>query len=380
MKATLFLTTSCNLRCDYCYIPKQNISMTNTTLAKVVDFVFRTAEPYDRIDFGLFGGEPLLNWPLAQQAVALVEERTESSQHALRISLVTNGTLLNDEILRYLRSHHIILQVSCDGVPHVQDLHRRYFDGRGSSDIVAANLSAALKALPAVLVNMVYGPDTHAYLPESITYLASLGLRQLILNPDYSAEWRTEDIAALKATYERIAELYLEYYNINSPLFISLIDEKIAVILRGGYGASERCRMGYGELAFSPQGYIFPCERLVGDGGPNKHCIGHIDQPDQLDHGRCRAEGITCKNSECRSCGVVDYCMNWCGCSNFFASGDYFRASHFICESERLAIEAAYKVLTQMEDSCQLAFINHYAGLPMINSSLNKYPFITMRY
>jgi len=344
--------------------------MSGATLAKAIDFVFRTAEPNDRLDFGLFGGEPLLNWPLAQEAVALVEQQAEGSQHTLRLSVVTNGTLLNDDILGYLRDHHIILQVSCDGVPHVQDMHRRYPGGKGSSDIVAANLSAALKALPAVLVNMVYGPNTYVYLPESIAYLASLGLKQLILNPDYSAEWRTEDITALQATYDRIAELYLEYYSIDSPLFISLIDEKIAVILRGGYGPSERCHMGYGEFAFSPQGFIFPCERLVGDGDLNRHCIGHLDQPDELDRGHCHAKGNTCKNSECQLCGVAVYCMNWCGCSNFFASGDYTRPSHFICASERLAIDTAYKVLTQVEDNSQLIFINHYAGLPMINSSL----------
>jgi uncharacterized protein len=370
MKATLFLTMACNLRCDYCYIRKQNIPMNRATLVKAVDFAFCTAGPNERVDIGLFGGEPLLNWPLAQEAVALIEQRAEDRRHVIRLSLVTNGTLMNDEILQYLLDHHIILQVSCDGAPHVQDKHRRYADGKPSSAIVEANLSAALKALPAVLVNVVYSPDTYSYLPESIEYFTSLGLRQIILNPDYSAAWGSADIAGLENTYGRIAELYLSCYEVKSPLFISLIDEKIAVILRGGYGPSERCHMGYGEFAFSPQGFVFPCERLVGDGERNRHCIGHLDQPDNLQRGHCQAKGNGCKNTECQLCGVADYCMNWCGCSNFFASGDYRRPSPFLCTSERLAINAAFNVLKQVEEDNQLIFINHYAGLPMVNSSV----------
>jgi uncharacterized protein len=369
MKATLFLTMACNLHCDYCYIEKQPASMSRETLARALDFAFANVEENERLDFGLFGGEPLLNWPLAQTAVEMVEQCVGKRMGAVRMSLVTNGTLLNEDILKYMREHRMILQVSCDGTPDIQDIHRCYPDGRKSSGIVEANLRTALDILPAVIVNVVYGPDTCAFLPESIKYLASLGLRQIVLNADYSARWTTEDIVTLKKAYQRVVEIYLAGYKKKSPLFISLIDEKIAVILRGGYGPDERCQMGYREFAFSPKGFIFPCERLVADGNENRHCIGHLDRPDLLRRNYCHADGIKCINIECRLCSVADYCMNWCGCTNFFASGDYSRASHFICTSEKLSIDAAFKVLNQTEGDSQMAFINHYAGLPMVNSS-----------
>lgn len=374
MKATLFLTTACNLRCDYCYVSRQNLTMSEKMLAKAVDFVFRTAGPRDRIDFGLFGGEPLLDWPLVQKAVALIEQQALESNHTLRISLVTNGTLLNREILSYLRRNNVILQVSCDGAPHVQDRHRRFRNGKGSSRRVSANLSAALNILPAVVVNMVYGPDTYAFLPESIEYLVSLGLKQLVLNPDYAAPWCDGDMEGLKETYDRIADIYLAYYARESPVFISLIDEKIAVMLRGGYGPFERCRMGVEEFAFSPQGFIFPCERLVGSGAENRHSIGHLCRPGLLNRSGCRAGGNTCTSSPCTSCSLAGYCMNWCGCSNFFGSGDYTRPSPFICASERFSIQAAHNVMKRVEDRGQLIFVNHYAGFPMMNSSFLNQP------
>ena len=370
MKATLFLTMSCNLRCDYCYIQRNSQSMSGETLAKAVNFAFQMAQADDRLDIGLFGGEPLLNPQLVMKTVTMVERKIESAAQDVRLSLVTNGTLLNDEILSYLRQHRVILQVSCDGAPQVQDKHRLFPNGTGSSALVEANLKSALEQLPAVLVNIVYGPDTHASLPASISYLASLGLKQLILNADYSAAWSANDISELKETYMRIADLYLEYYRIESPMFISLIDEKLAVILRGGYGPTERCHMGYGELAFTPQGFIFPCERLAGSGDRNRHCIGHLDQLESLQRGHCQSAGNTCSSIECQQCGVSEFCMNWCGCSNYFGSGDYSRPSHFICASERFAIEAAQRVLNNVGDDSQLMFIHHYAGLPMVNSSM----------
>ena len=79
MKATLFLTTSCNLRCDYCYVSRNSHFMPGATLAKAIDFTLRMVEPGDRLDFGLFGGEPLLNWPLVQEAISLVEQQTENN-------------------------------------------------------------------------------------------------------------------------------------------------------------------------------------------------------------------------------------------------------------------------------------------------------------
>jgi uncharacterized protein len=371
VKATLFLTTACNLRCDYCYVQKQGASMPEDRLQKAIDFAFRVAGPVDRIDFGLFGGEPLLEWELAQRAVALIEQRTKYSENDVRVSLVTNGTLLDDEMLRFIRDHRLILQVSIDGIPTVQDVHRRFADDRPTSGIVEKNLKAAVSALPAVLVNVVYTPDTFSYLPESAQYLASLGLKQIVLNPDYSAKWLPEHIAGLAHVYSRLADLYVEYYLRKNPLFISLIDEKIAVILRGGYEPTERCHMGYNELAFSPAGFIFPCERLVGNGQQNQHCIGHIDRPRALSRSHCPAGGTTCRSAECQHCTVAAFCMNWCGCTNFLATGDYALASHFLCASERLAIEAALNVLSRDDVDHSLAYINHYAGLPMLNSSLN---------
>jgi uncharacterized protein len=224
---------------------------------------------------------------------------------------------------------------------------------------VAAAIRQAVSVLPVVSVNAVYHPTTFRRLPDVIAFIASLGVRQIYVNPDYSAPWTEADAEALPAIVDKIADFYIDSYLNDTPIFISIIDFKIAVILRGGYQALERCRMGRGEYAFSPEGNIYPCERLVGDGTNGEHRIGHIDSG--LD-----VAGLVCHmapggdvNPQCRTCSLSDYCMNWCGCSNFMASGHYNRIGPFTCASEKANIAAAFRAFETLEEKKGPMFYDH---------------------
>ena len=161
--------------------------------------------------------------------------------------------------------------MSCDGPPHVHDRFRKYRNGRASSAKVLKTIEIALKRLPLVLVNSVYRPETLDDLPAAVDFLSALGVRQIYLNPDVTAPWCQEDAAKLPGIYGRIGNAYVRAHLESDPHFISLIDSKIAVMMRGGYQRSERCQMGSREIAFSAEGSIYPCERLIGDGRGGRH-------------------------------------------------------------------------------------------------------------
>ena len=336
---------------------------------KIVDFAYRSAPPNERVEIGFFGGEPLLEFNLIQRIVELIEEHPQFDPHRVTMTVVSNGTVFTDQIAQFLNEHDIALGISCDGPPDVHDTFRRFRDGRGSSAHVEATLRRASEALPSVMTNAVYGPTTWTELPRTVDYLSSLGVRQIYLTPDYSASWSAKEIAALPEIYGAVADRYVDYYLQGDPHFIGLIDSKIAVILRGGYAALERCRMGRGEFAFTPEGRIYPCERLVGD-GLNAHSIGDVERGIQLDRMLCHAVPESSSNSECSDCGLRDYCMNWCGCSNFFASGFYNRVSPFQCASEKCAIEVAFRVFQELQSELGCVFSEHISGAPQLNSLL----------
>jgi uncharacterized protein len=179
-----------------------------------------------------------------------------------------------------------------------------------------------------------------------------------------------QDIQALPEVYGQVARRYMEYYVQREPRFINLIDNKIAVILRQGYALSERCSMGRGEFAFSPEGNIYPCERLVGDGTNNRHCIGNVNDGLHFERLACHLVPDQEINTECLSCALREYCMNWCGCSNYMATGYYNRVNHFMCMSEKAAIQAAFNVFKTLEQQLGPTFVEHLSGFPSSNSRM----------
>lgn len=369
MKCTLSITQQCNLRCGYCYIGKKPAVMTPDTARQAVDFIFRHAPPGETIDLGFFGGEPLLEFPLLQTITQMFREHPSFEHVPVEFTVVTNGTLYNDEMAEFFTRENFGFGISCDGPPEVQDAFRVFPDGGGSSAVVETTIRRAMDTLPkgAVMVNAVYHPRTFSRLPEVVDYFSSLGVRQIYLTPDYSAQWTQEDAEKLPEIYGAVAQLYIDFYRSGNPHYISLIDGKIAIILREGYQPGERCKMGRGEFAFAASGNIYPCERLIGSDDGDKHCIGHVAASLEAGEmcGHLKADGPF--NPQCLDCGLKEYCMNWCGCSNYFATGYYNRVGPFICASEQAAITTAFEVFETLEKEIGAVFMEHLSGAPMTN-------------
>lgn len=368
-KYTLCLTHQCNLRCTYCYIDKRAGRMSIEVAEKIIESIFASSSSDEEIDIGFFGGEPLLEFDLLTKIVGLIETHPGFERNIVTLSLVTNGTVFSEDIADYLGEHGIVLCVSCDGPPHVQDRFRKYRNGRVSSAKVRKTIEIALERLPLVLVNSVYRPETLDDLPAAVEFLSALGVRQIYLNPDVTAPWRQEDAAKLPGIYGRIGNAYVRAHLENDPHFISLIDSKIAVMLRGGYQRSERCQMGSREIAFSAEGSIYPCERLIGDGKGGRHCLGNIqDGLTPHNEGRFCTDPTAGAHTPCKECGIKECCMNWCGCSNFLSTGRYDQMSPFLCASERAAVETALRVYERLEPLRPGIFSDHLAGKPSVMS------------
>ncbi len=335
---------------------------------KIIDFIFQTTPLNEKIDIGFFGGEPLIEFDLIKTITEVIEDHPDFNGRCVELAIVTNGTLFSEDIAEFVNRHKMAFVISCDGPPSVQNLLRCYPDGRGTSSTVEKTILNAIEAFSLVPVNAVYHPQTFRFLTQTIDYFSSLGVRQIYLSPDYSACWTKEDADLLPEVYGQLAEQYIHYYLVQNPHFISLIDAKITVVLRGGYDPLERCRMGKGEFAFVPDGRIYPCERLIGSGG-NEHCIGNINDGLLTEIRSCNVAHGASINTECQSCGVKDYCMNWCGCSNYFSSGYYNRVGPFMCASEKAAIQTSFHVFQVLEKAIGPTFADHLGGFPIVNSN-----------
>ncbi|MDP3057148.1 MAG: SPASM domain-containing protein [bacterium] len=136
--AYVILTERCNFRCGYCFVKNNNPmgNMTEEIAFKGLDFFCRLiAEDPEQFDLEktivFYGGEPLLNWTVLEMLLNKIKKYMESGKLPKKttLNLVTNGSLLNHEIARMLKSHDVQVSISIDGDDFATNSSRIYASG-----------------------------------------------------------------------------------------------------------------------------------------------------------------------------------------------------------------------------------------------------------
>jgi uncharacterized protein len=333
--------------------------MTWNTAQKVVDFVFDATPPGRKMELSFFGGEPLLRFDLIAEIVGYVRKKEQETRKPVALSITTNGTLLRQSMLEFFKAENIDLCISIDGPAPAHDANRVYRNGQGSFAKVMRSLQMAMNFLNAVQVNAVYGPETLNALPSTVSFFTNLGVPVIHLNPNICASWTADALPELQAIYMRIAEHYIQSYQRGLEIAVNIIDSKLILFLKGGYTFEDMCGMGETEWGFAPSGNIYPCERFIGEDDNLSFCLGSIHSGIDLTK-RCL---ILSKrgnhNEECKTCKLRPYCMNWCGCTNYFMTGNTDLAGPFLCAMERAAISAAEHVFITLSELNNDLFVDH---------------------
>jgi uncharacterized protein len=332
--------------------------MSLSTAHKIVDFAMGVTPPGQVTEFSFFGGEPLLRFDLMQKIADYIHRAERSTGRTVSLGVTSNGTLLTETILDFLIEQDVELCVSIDGPAHVHNLNRCYKDGRGSFDEVLRNLCLAIERLRTLQVNAVYGPDTIDFLLETVSFFDRLGVSTVNLNPDICAFWPEDTYPKLRDMYSQVAKYYTQRYRCGEEIAVNLIDSKIVLFLKRGYQDADKCGMGETEWGFAPSGNIYPCERLIGEDRDFSLCLGNVHT--KLDPvRRCSLlKGRGNRNEQCKICDLQKYCMNWCGCTNYYMTGHTDLAGPMLCESEKAAIQAARYVLVALKDND--LFLDHF--------------------
>jgi uncharacterized protein len=124
----------CNLDCTYCYFlskdqlyPGDRFRMSDDVLRQ---YVRQTIEAHrtPEVDIAFQGGEPtLMGVDFFRRAVQFAREA--AGRRAVRFSIQTNGTLLDEEWARFLHDEGFLVGLSVDGPPELHDAYR--VDKRG---------------------------------------------------------------------------------------------------------------------------------------------------------------------------------------------------------------------------------------------------------
>lgn len=135
---TLQVTQQCNLRCKYCTYSGSyhnrihaDKNMSKELAFKGVDYIVEQAAMSPSIFIGFYGGEPLLRFDLIRDVVEYTKQKIGGK--VLKFHMTTNGTLLTEDIIRFLVDNDFKLMISLDGPEQVHDANRVFASSENGS-------------------------------------------------------------------------------------------------------------------------------------------------------------------------------------------------------------------------------------------------------
>jgi uncharacterized protein len=266
---TLFLTTTCNLRCTYCYAsagdtPAKTMSL--DVAKRGIDFVAGNAarKKVDTFEINYHGGgEPTGNWRVMTES--LLYGRARSAELGLEppiASSASNGVLRDNQIDWIVANLNGGVSVSFDGLPSAHDRHRLTVLGQGSSERVMHTLRRFDAESYPYGVRVTVTLDQIPQLPDSVEFICShFGARRIQVEPAYQlGRWREAPsaetdgfIAAYRLAQERAARHGRE-------IFFSAA--------RLGSLTNHFCGVTQDTFALSPDGNVSACYEVFSEDNP----------------------------------------------------------------------------------------------------------------
>ena len=117
---TIYLTTECNFQCTYCYEEYTKCLILDKEMLKdILDFIIDLESNKDSDAFAVnfMGGEPLLKKELIYQAVNYIKEKCKKK---VLYYITTNGSLLNEEMISWMKENDFFVRISIDGNKETQ--------------------------------------------------------------------------------------------------------------------------------------------------------------------------------------------------------------------------------------------------------------------
>ncbi len=321
----LLLNEKCNFHCSYCYSAAGRSSAVmempriEYMVHRVVNNAINSGQDFISITF-MGGGEPFLSWELLEQTVDYAKKVCGPKKLKIGFSVSTNGSLLTDERLQFLKENHFSLQVSFEVLEDVQNQQR------GEFVRVNNNIKKALTYLP-----------KHVVIRSTITWLnveriAEMvetcmreypDIRILVLEPVIDTE-TFKDAESLNKFLSVFFENYLKAKSLSKAMNIRIGNSCYDSVdsLKKRYCSSMYC--------LTPYGSVMDCPNVSSPNQP-----GYDDEVyGTFDNGELRIDSSAWQrimtnylqtDSQCASCWAKWNCGGGCRSQRLVYSEPLFR-------------------------------------------------------
>jgi uncharacterized protein len=354
-------TDRCNFNCSYCYLPEElrrnGKTMTPEELCSALERLkayFRGIMPEGaRPQLIFHGSEPLL----AKEAVFAGMERFGDD---FTFGIQTNGMLLDDEAIAFLKDHQVGIGVSLDAPSAgVADRTRKNWNGTGGFEHVSKVLEK-LASYPAFnVISTVTSINVHT-LPAMVDFYHERNIATVMFNPVRCTQQGGRD---LKPSNQVLAEQFCRALDRTHELFLKtgrkLVVANFANVLAGIIGPTGRrlmcdispCGGGRCFFAVSAQGDVFPCSEFIGFQDFKGGNLFRDDLTDVLESAPFRA--VTGRKVEeivpCAGCAIKHFCGAPCPAEVKAVSGTLNAPSPY-CGFYEEQVRYAFRVIAEQRE------------------------------
>lgn len=346
LECVLYLTNKCNLSCTYCYSTRAREAdwrdFDRSLLEKAIRMLFR--EPRRQsLCFLLFGGESLLAFPLMKEIVEYVHTVNRFFGKRVTFRIQTNGTLLTQEKIAFLKENRVQVGLSLDGPEHIHDRNRVMSGGRATYAVVMRGIELLQRqGVPFSIISTVSRPED--MVPVFEYFMRERLARRVKISPmlpegtardrnlgdflEYSRTWGIQNLAAARRLIEhnRQSDFKLREDNIFAMITHLVRDHRPDICLRTPCGAA------YGMIEFHPDGSLVTCDKtLYSEELGVVANLAQIDESqsllDLLDRSPLIAaiRGRTVETiPKCSHCAVKRHCGGSCTLGSY----DFFKDFH----------------------------------------------------
>ncbi len=277
-KLELALSETCNLACKYCYcgtcrdMPNQGL-MSEAVARQAITWLFAMSGRSEKVSITFFGGEPLLNKPVLRFAIEYSQRLAKLHGKSVYYSMTTNGTLLDDEVIGYIKRYNFGLMVSLDGPPEIHDAQCPTRDGRGSFDAAVAGIKRLMARRRLVTVRCTMTHPAPRML-DLIRFFDEFGFTRIVLgravnpvNPS-PVDFTDEDFAeCARQEGEELIPWMLEGLAAGETPKYFPYAQFVTDQEKGGRVpeiSPFKCGACRGTTTVGADGTLFPCHRFVG--------------------------------------------------------------------------------------------------------------------
>jgi sulfatase maturation enzyme AslB (radical SAM superfamily) len=225
---------------------KEKNYIDNETVEKSINFFYPFFNS-EETGVNFYGGEPLLAFDQIEHAVMFLEEKNKNKAKDIKYSMTINGSLLNDDICRFLDRHNFSLLLSFDGLAHDTGRQQGTFD-----DMV--DIIQDMREYPGIdfNTNSVFPPRTVGELSKSIQFIMSLGIKAPRMALSTVEEWDDEALARLKEQLTDLKNFLVSFYRETGTVPVKDFKIKESKGMFGCFAAQDR-------MSISPDGKVWGC-------------------------------------------------------------------------------------------------------------------------